>query len=168
MRVISLFIGSGDPNAIWTSPIMSSERQQMNKLNGNKSGMVLLNRYFLTSNLFRNSRNEDPHMMVGRSGQGPSPAPVTCHYSVSVPSPANTVDRTGRPAGTLTVTLCESTGRKTPWSNQGPWRGNCYIMFPGLYVSNTMIGTLWDLHSIFYLLNTKELQNPPKTLAAPA
>lgn len=82
MRVISLFIGNGDSSVIWTPPVRSSERQQMNKPNGNKGGMVLLNWYFLTSNLVCNSRNEGWHMVVGRSGQGPSPAPLTCHYSV--------------------------------------------------------------------------------------
>ena len=63
----------------------SSERQQMSKLNGNKGGIMLLNWYFLTSNLVCKSSNKGWHMVVGRSGQGPSPTPLICHYSVSIP-----------------------------------------------------------------------------------
>lgn len=105
MRVISLFIGSGDPTVSWISPTRSSERQQMNKLNRNNGGMVLLNWYFQASDLVCNSRNEGEHMVVGRSGQGPLPAPLICHDPVlHPPSTHSGWDR--RTAGAST-TMCE-------------------------------------------------------------
>lgn len=79
----------------WTPLKRPPERQQTNKLIGNK-----LRLYFLTSELVCKSRIEGPCMVVGRSGQGPSPAIIHC------PSPLqHSQGRMGRPAGAAATTL---------------------------------------------------------------
>lgn len=52
-------------------------------------------------------------MLLGKSVQGLSPAPLTCRFSVSIPSPVPTVDGTGRPAGPSTFILCDSARKNT-------------------------------------------------------